>query len=90
MSNYTTLTNVNAIKTDLVELAGTYGEFYDMYIDDVRDIETAIELYNKSDAKGLAKHVDHMDTEPREDLILAFANDLGKEFVAQHLGYEVR
>ena len=54
MSNYTTLTNVNAIKTDLVELAGTYGELYDMYIDDVRDIETAIELYNKSDAKGLS------------------------------------
>jgi len=31
-----------------------------------------------------------MDTAPREELIVAFANDLGKDFVADVLGYEVR
>lgn len=90
MSNYTTLSNVNALKTELVNLAGDHGEFYDMYIEDVLDIETAVELYNKFDSEGLAKHVDRMDTAPREDLVVAFANDLGKDFAANVLGYEVR
>ena len=90
MSNYTTLSNVEALKNNLVDLAGDHGELYDMYIDDVRDIETAVELYNKFDSEGLAKHVKYMDTSPREDLVVAFANDLGKDFASIILGYEVR
>ncbi len=90
MSNYEILSNVKAVKAELIELAGNYGEFYDMYIDDVLDIEKAVSLYEAADPKGLAKHIDQMDTSPREDLVVAFANDLGKDFVADVLGYEVR
>ncbi len=89
MSNYEILSNVKNIKAELIDLSGTYGENYQMYIDDVHDIETAITLYEAGDVKKLAKHIDQMDTSPREDLVVAFANDLGKEFVEDYLGYEV-
>jgi len=89
MSNYEILSNVKHIKAELIDLAGPYGENYQMYIDDVWDVETAITLYEAGDVKELAKHIDQMDTSPREDLVVAFANDLGKEFVEDYLGYEV-
>jgi hypothetical protein len=90
MLNYEILSNVKAVKAELIELAGNYGEFHNLYIDDVNDVDTAIALYEAADPQKLAKHIDEMDTAPREELIVAFANDLGKDFVADVLGYEVR
>lgn len=61
----------------------------DMYKDDLNDFVQAVELYNNADSIALSDHISRMDTEPREELVIAFAEDLGKEFVEVNLGYSV-
>lgn len=61
----------------------------EMYMDDHRDVLKAIRLFRLHDGEGLAEFCDRMDTAPREQLILAFAEDCGKDFVEAYLGYEV-
>ena len=66
------------------------GDLAVMYMDDHRDILKAIRLFRLHDGEGLAEFCDNMDTAPREQLVLAFAEDCGKDFVKAYLGYEVR
>ena len=61
-----------------------------LYEDDLKDYKFAINLFCKSDAEALNRHVDHMDTSSREQLVMAFHKDLGSKFVEDVLGYEVR
>jgi len=40
---------------------------------------------------GSLRHfIDRMDTHPREGVVMAFAADLGEDWVLENLGYEVR
>lgn len=60
-----------------------------LYHSDLEDFQTAIELFKQSDAEALATHVSELDTEPREQLVIAFNKDCGSTFVSEILGYEV-
>lgn len=62
----------------------------EMYMDDHRDVLKAIRLFRLHDGEGLAQFCDNMDTVIREALIIAFAEDCGKDFVKSYLGYELR
>lgn len=86
----TRLTNVWEQITNLRQYALQDEELADMYNSDAVDFEKAIVLFRNSDGEGLANHIDHMDTSPREQLVLAFAKDCGNDFVSQNLGWEIR
>ena len=60
-----------------------------LYHEDLEGFQTAMELFKQSDAEALATLVSEMDTEPREQIVLAFNEDCGSAFVREILGYEV-
>jgi len=60
-----------------------------LYTQDLRDYKKAVTLFRNSDNEALASHIDNLDTVAREELIVAFAKDCGKDFVEQNLGYEL-
>lgn len=62
----------------------------DMYMEDLNDFKKAVTLFRNSDCEGLADFIARMDTSPREQLIMAFGQDCGKDFVSQNLGWEIR
>ena len=59
------------------------------YTQDLLDFKKAVTLFRNSDNEALASHIDNLDTVAREELIVAFAKDCGKDFVEQNLGYEL-
>jgi len=61
----------------------------DMYLEDLDDYKKAVSFFRQSDAEALSSHIDYMDTSPREQLVIAFQEDLGCDFVKNVLGYEV-
>ena len=60
-----------------------------LYHEDLEGFQTAMELFKQSDAEALATLVHEMDTEPREQLVVAFNKDCGPVFTLEILGYEV-
>jgi hypothetical protein len=60
-----------------------------LYHEDLEGFQNAIELFKQSDAEALATLVSEMDTEPREQIVVAFNQDCGSVFVKEILGYEV-
>ena len=91
--DFWTQTPLNAINK-LMDQTFSYAQEADadmaeMYMDDLRDFKKAITLFRNSDNEELGNHIDYMDTDPREQLIMAFADDCGKDFVSQNLGWEV-
>ena len=60
-----------------------------LYHEDLEGFQNAIELFKQSDAEALATLVSEMDTEPREQIVLAFNEDCGSAFVREIFGYEV-
>tara|TARA_B100000674_G_scaffold236467_1_gene194259 strand:+ start:571 stop:864 length:294 start_codon:yes stop_codon:yes gene_type:complete len=60
-----------------------------LYHEDLVGFEAAMELFKRSDAEALATLVSEMDTEPREQIVLAFNKDCGPVFTLEILGYEV-
>ena len=86
----TPLNSVSLLMDQTVSYAEDGDELADMYLEDWKDFSVAITLFRNSDCEGLANHICEMDTSPREQLIMAFANDCGKDFVSQNLGWEIR
>lgn len=90
--DFWTKTPLNAINK-LVDQTFSYaqdgGDLADMYMDDLNDFKKAITLFRNSDNEELGNLIDYMDTAPREQLVMAFAQDCGKDFVLQNLGWEV-
>ena len=84
------LFNVGSLLNRLYDMAATDEEFSDMYDQDARDVEIAIELFRQDAPEALAQHIYQMDTSPREDLVVAFGKDVGRVFVRDVLGYEIR
>lgn len=79
----------NLIKSYDKYVAEASDSFKDMYADDQADFKKAVKCFREADDVALSKLVDYMDTSPREELIVAFAEDLGKQWVELTLGYEV-
>lgn len=85
------LTAVNSLCAEYQQLAKTADEdLSDMYDEDHGDFLQALSYFRQSDAEALANHISHMDTSPREEVVMAFHKDLGNQFVEEILGYSVR
>lgn len=86
-------TPLNAVKK-LMDQTFSYAQeadadMKDLYMDDLSDFKKAVSLFRNQDNEALGNHIDYMDTSPREQLIMALAEDCGKDFVKVNLGWEV-
>jgi hypothetical protein len=87
----TKLTAVNALIAEYHSYASkeTEADFVEMYNEDANDFMQALSYFRQSDTAALVKHINCMDTEPRESLVMAFYKDLSDTFVQDVLGYVV-
>ena len=70
-----------------VEAQGT--DLSDLYEDDLNDFESVQYLINSDNIDDAVAKIDNMDTEPREQIVLAIADEYGNGYVETVLGYEV-
>jgi len=64
-------------------------ELADLYKDDLNDFESVQWLINADDIDGASTKIDGMWTEPREQIVMAIADEYGNGYVETVLGYEV-
>jgi hypothetical protein len=90
---YKFLENVVALEKslmqDVIEYEGVDQGMANMYAQDRNDVIEAKDLHNAGDFASLSNHIYHLDTAIREGIVIAFAADLGKDWVLENLGYEV-
>ena len=91
---YKFLENVVALEKDLMQDVianeGIDKEMANFYAQDRNDVIEAKDLHNAGKIAELSTHIDRLDTFLREGIVVAFAKDLGNDWVAENLGYEVR
>ncbi len=85
----TPLNAINKLMDQTFSYSVEDQELADMYTADLHDFKKAVTLFRNSDGEGIAELVDEMDTAPREQLVMAFAEDCGKDFVKSYLGWEL-
>jgi len=78
---------INQTYSYFVESQGT--DLADLYEDDLSDFESVQWMINSNDIGGAIAKIDLMDTEPREQIVLAIAGEYGNGYVETVLGYEV-
>ena len=61
----------------------------DMYKQDAKDFKDILGMIKDKNYSGAKKLIQYMDTLPRESAIMAIAYDLGVDWVAKNLKYEV-
>ena len=61
----------------------------DMYKQDAQDFTSILNMIKDKNYSGAQKLLKFMDTLPREGAIVAIARDLGNDWVAQNLGWEI-
>ena len=61
----------------------------DMYAQDAADTQKSIDLIKSNKISQAAKHISYLDTAIREGVVIALAKDLGNDWVAANLGWEV-
>lgn len=61
-----------------------------LYDEDMKEAQTALELYRTGQHAQLKQHIDGMDTSPREAVVVAFGKDLGPKWVSDTLGWDIR
>ena len=61
----------------------------DMYKQDAQDFTSVLNMIKDKNYSGAQKLLKFMDTLPREGAIVAIGYDLGNEWVAQNLGWEI-
>ena len=61
----------------------------DMYKQDAKDFKAILNMIKDKNYSGAQKLLKFMDTLPREGAIVAIARDLGNDWVAQNLGWEI-
>lgn len=85
------LTNVEILIDDYKKYAEEETSFglNEMYMQDRKDFEKVVELFRADDPEKLSTFIDRMDTSPREEVVVALAKDLGKDWVSQTLGWNV-
>ena len=91
---YKFLENVVALESslmqDVIDHEGVDQEMANFYAQDRNDVIEAKSLYFAGKADEFRTHIDRLDTFIREAIVIAFAKDLGEEWVLKNLGYEVR
>ena len=60
-----------------------------LYEDDMSDFESVQYLINSDDINGAVAKIDDMDTAPREQIVLAIADEYGNGYVETVIGYVV-
>ena len=70
-----------------VEAQGT--ELANLYLADTADFQAVQRMINENDINGAVAKIDRMDTAPREQIILAIADEYGNGYVETVIGYEV-
>ena len=65
------------------------GDMSDMYKQDANDFKDILNMIKDKNYSGAKKLIQYMDTLPRESAIMAIAYDLGVDWVAKNLKYEV-
>lgn len=65
-------------------------DMQDMYDQDHADILKCIDMFRADDPEELADFVCSLDTSVREDVVCAFAEDCGEDWVTEVLGWSVR
>lgn len=87
------LHNVIALEADLMkECNYWFGRDHEMSegcAADRNDVIEARNLFRKCETEMLIGHLDHMDTCVRERTIMAFAADMGNDWVRNTLGWNV-
>ena len=71
----------------VIEAQGT--SLASVYKDDMSDFEAVQYMINANDIDGAVVKIDNMDTEPREQIIMAIADEYGNGYVETVIGYEV-
>ena len=70
-----------------VEAQGT--DLAELYEDDLTGFQSVQWMMNADDIDGVIAKIDCMDTEPREQIVLAITAEEGVGYVETVLGYEV-
>lgn len=79
----------SSLMQNVIEFEGVDQEMANMYAQDRNDVIEAKSLYFADKANEFRTHIDRLDTSIREGIVIAFAQDLGEEWVLNNLGYEV-
>ena len=61
----------------------------DLYLADTADFKQVQWLMNSNDIDGALAKIGNMDTEPREQILLAIADEYGNGYLETVIGYEV-
>ena len=61
----------------------------DMYKQDAKDFKAVLNMIKDKNYSGAKKLIQYMDTLPREGAIVAIGYDLGNDWVADNLGWEI-
>ena len=70
-----------------VEAQGT--DLANLYEDDLSDFQLVQTFLGMNDHEGACIKINDMDTEPREQIVLAMAADHGNKFVEYVMGYQL-
>ena len=62
----------------------------DMYKQDAQDFTSVLNMIKDKNYSGAQKLLKFMDTLPREGAIVAIGHDLGNDWVAENLGWEIK
>ena len=95
MSNFnnTPLPEINDLARNLwmnhVSEIGKDDDLAEAYAEDRKDVLDAKMLFQTSQIAKLVKDVDLMDTSIRESIVIAFAKDLGVDWVHDTFGYDL-
>ncbi len=80
----------SSLMQDVIAHEGVDQEMANFYAQDRNDVIEAKSLYFAGKADEFRTHIDRLDTFIREGIVIAFAKDLGNDWVLKNLGYEVR
>jgi hypothetical protein len=80
----------SSLMQDVIAHEGVDQEMANFYAQDRNDVIEAKSLYFAGKADEFRTHIDRLDTFIRESIVIAFAKDLGNDWVLNNLGYEVR
>lgn len=81
----TPLTNVQKLcdETFSYSIESETNYMKELYADDLKDFKLAISLFRRADPEALSQHVYFLDAAAREQLVVAFKEDCGSEFVEE-------
>jgi len=67
----------------------TNADLKDLYMSDMKDFIAIDALLDSKNFEAAAELIDEMDTEPREQICMAIAEEYGNDFLVNNFGYEV-